>query len=390
MITYWKLANFKSVQAPTGLSIAPPTILAGANSTGKSTLLQSILAIAQTLARKASVDPIAFNGSLVRLGEFRDVLCTDSSTDTILLAWDCEPLAPPSIRDASPRFPNRSLHSVSCELQLDTAPHSLDTSTTQTSPSLLSTKLTATCRVPEREHKESSITIHRQLAATRTRRRPPSDTAPRLHHLREHTDNYDVVLDTASLAELQCEYPSARVAGCTVRHFLPHALTVRIDLHAEEARAVHAALTGGFHRRHHSRSRSLPLGMPIPTTIADYVLKTLSDVAEPTLAERIRRRLYGLGKPPPSDISLDALTTPLRGLSSSIRNQLRSTLAASPAFERIVHRSMSTSHELPWEVRHPLSPALAAASRYLDDFFANSVRYLGPLRDEPRPYLVTG
>ena len=391
MITYWKLANFKSVQTPTGLPIAPLTILAGANSTGKSTLLQSILTIAQTLARKASVNPIALNGALVRLGQFPDVRCADSTADRILMAWNCEPLTPSGITNDSPRSPDSSLHSVSCELQFDTDPHASDGDATQTQPRLLSTTLTATLRVPELHAKKCSITIRRQIDQLaqidpdKPRSRLPSDTAPRLHHLREHTDNYDVVLDDDSLAELRREYPSAELVGCTVRHFLPHALSVRIDLHLEEARAVHTTLTGGFHRRGHLRSRTIPMLLPIPDKVVDFVLKTLHDIAGPVVAERARGQVYKPRKTPHSHVSLDALTKALRRLSSSVRNQLRSTLAGSSRFERLVHRSMSPAYELPFDLSYPLSAGLAAASRYLDDFFATSIRYLGPLRDEPKP-----
>ena len=54
MITKWKVFNFKSVKKETELEFAPLTIFAGANSSGKSTFLQSILLIAQTLSHKVS------------------------------------------------------------------------------------------------------------------------------------------------------------------------------------------------------------------------------------------------------------------------------------------------------------------------------------------------
>ncbi len=42
MITKWKLFNFKSIRKETELDFAPLTILSGPNSSGKSTVLQSI------------------------------------------------------------------------------------------------------------------------------------------------------------------------------------------------------------------------------------------------------------------------------------------------------------------------------------------------------------
>ncbi len=48
MITKWKVFNFKSVREETELRMAPLTVFAGVNSSGKSTFLQSILLVAQT------------------------------------------------------------------------------------------------------------------------------------------------------------------------------------------------------------------------------------------------------------------------------------------------------------------------------------------------------
>lgn len=73
MIRAWRLANFKSVKDRTELVFAPLTVLAGANSSGKSSLIQSLLAAAQTVAALNSEDPLVLNGSLIRLGHLRDL-----------------------------------------------------------------------------------------------------------------------------------------------------------------------------------------------------------------------------------------------------------------------------------------------------------------------------
>lgn len=80
MLKQWTLGNFKSVAENTSLQLAPLTVLAGANSSGKSTFLQSILLVAQTLKASASQQPIILNGELVRLGYLKDVL--HNATDT--------------------------------------------------------------------------------------------------------------------------------------------------------------------------------------------------------------------------------------------------------------------------------------------------------------------
>lgn len=74
MLTEWKLANFKAIDEETDIELAPITVLAGANSSGKSSLLQSILLVAQTLRAKPGEQPLLLNGEYVRLGYIADIL----------------------------------------------------------------------------------------------------------------------------------------------------------------------------------------------------------------------------------------------------------------------------------------------------------------------------
>jgi predicted ATPase len=65
LLRKWRLANFKSVRQA-DLTLHPLTLLVGANSAGKSSLIQSILAATQ--AANAVGDLFPLNGSTVRLG----------------------------------------------------------------------------------------------------------------------------------------------------------------------------------------------------------------------------------------------------------------------------------------------------------------------------------
>lgn len=69
-IQTWGVADFKSLGGA-DLKLPHLTVLAGANSSGKSSLLQSILLLAQSVSRGG---PLIMNGPLVRLGEPRDVV----------------------------------------------------------------------------------------------------------------------------------------------------------------------------------------------------------------------------------------------------------------------------------------------------------------------------
>ncbi len=68
----WTLRNFKSVEEAS-VQFSPLTILVGGNSSGKSSLLQSILLISQAAGADIELS-LPLNGSLVELGDFEDVL----------------------------------------------------------------------------------------------------------------------------------------------------------------------------------------------------------------------------------------------------------------------------------------------------------------------------
>ena len=75
-----ELRDFKSVSRAS-VDLRPLTVVVGANSSGKSTLLQSILAVAQAVRSRSASAEFPLNGEFVRLGTFeetRNFLATQS------------------------------------------------------------------------------------------------------------------------------------------------------------------------------------------------------------------------------------------------------------------------------------------------------------------------
>jgi predicted ATPase len=69
----WRLESFKSVSKAT-VDFTPLTLLVGSNSSGKSTLLQSILLMSQAAETINPGEIFSLNGPLVSLGAFEDVV----------------------------------------------------------------------------------------------------------------------------------------------------------------------------------------------------------------------------------------------------------------------------------------------------------------------------
>jgi hypothetical protein len=103
LLENWSVTNFKSIQTtrvfkPDGsetntLALKPLTVFCGANSSGKSSLLQSILLIAQTMRHRDKEYPIVLNGDYASLGTFDDVKTIDSKTGEIGICFAYKPVS---------------------------------------------------------------------------------------------------------------------------------------------------------------------------------------------------------------------------------------------------------------------------------------------------------
>ena len=82
MITEISLTNFKCFKHLRPLHLSRVTLLAGINGRGKSTVMQSLLLLAQSLDSEKRLNHIEFNGEYVRLGTFDDVRNREAEGDS--------------------------------------------------------------------------------------------------------------------------------------------------------------------------------------------------------------------------------------------------------------------------------------------------------------------
>ena len=93
MITHIRMKNFKSWQDSKRVELAPLTGFFGTNSSGKSSLLQMLLLLKQTIGS----DEVLFFGdenSLVNLGSFREVIHNHELDKSLELNLGCKPKEP--------------------------------------------------------------------------------------------------------------------------------------------------------------------------------------------------------------------------------------------------------------------------------------------------------
>ena len=90
MIKTITLENFKAFKKLDNLNIKPITILCGTNSCGKSSILQSILFLKQTLESKNSHQIASLNGRLARFGIIDNVIFEKRTNKNVVLKYSFE------------------------------------------------------------------------------------------------------------------------------------------------------------------------------------------------------------------------------------------------------------------------------------------------------------
>jgi predicted ATPase len=84
MITQIEIENFKCFKNRVSFSLGKLTLLTGINGRGKSTLLQSLLLMKQSIEHDENTDKILLNGSCVSLNSFDDVRNKDTLRDKVI------------------------------------------------------------------------------------------------------------------------------------------------------------------------------------------------------------------------------------------------------------------------------------------------------------------
>jgi predicted ATPase len=89
-LSSWRLGGFRSIRDSTPFELGGLNIMVGANSAGKSSVLHSLLMVAQTLANPLVERPLVLNGHLVRLGLADDII-HESGAAELQIGFDLTP-----------------------------------------------------------------------------------------------------------------------------------------------------------------------------------------------------------------------------------------------------------------------------------------------------------
>lgn len=369
MINRWILNNFKSINEEKNLEFRPLTIFTGANSSGKSTILQSILLVTQTLQDSIPSRSIVLNGWFKKFGSYTDIVNERDINKNIEIGF--------AITDDS-RYP-RILYSHRRILINESTKNDLLTTTCKFAisadgkeenlkPSLLRTQIDVDTK--NLKDRFSDITIYRELEKT-------TDEKAVIAALDSEYDSqvfeYKIkIQNSGKNTNLVGSRFTQKHLGVGLRHFLPY-YTVGYTTYKDQIKKflAHYLKSGG-----------------------SYVEYELDKEEEKKLTAAIKEKSLAIA----DSINEQKKFRPGAGFErkhdllrtgSFTLNKMRSLLRASALdaeeMNRIVTQLQESLTDFPDKILSDREPIFYYPTiDFIQSYFNDHIKYLGPLREEPK------
>ncbi|MCC6784259.1 MAG: DUF3696 domain-containing protein [Planctomycetes bacterium] len=366
MIASWHIKAFKSVRDSGVLRFAPITLLVGSNSSGKSTILQSILAVAQSTESRISANSLVLNGPLVQLGDMDEIRCNFCHNEFPGIAFEIDTRsyrghggATAPFRRGGPFPPEFMAESIVCRFSIMARedegvreklhPRVREASLVMTGGLQGPAHIEMTLRESPQRREGSKSPVKRDLAVG-------NSTAIPEYRITKGADS-----------EVDAE--SAGVVGGQLWHFVPGSVSLRYDAHAETAAQIAAILIG-------TRSLAAPYRLVLtdPTPVEASWLAFVSNLVSDTTRAQLNAA---------TQAKMDAGLLVVSELGAIIRKVLTREEQKKLEGERVGLEGCIRGEVAPdWRLRQL---GLRADAQYLlATQFGQLLKYVGPLRDDPR------
>ncbi len=400
MIGQWSLGNFKSVRNSAELSFAPITLFVGQNSAGKSTILQSILLTAQTVQSNSRAKSVVLNGRITRLGSFSDIHSNAADSEEVRIGFTLKPSPFEQRASASQRRPSypayyaqeyeRRMAEIEVSYSFSGGLGNGLAKEYQLQPRLEGGFLRfagrdgqGDARFDFRRHQEPAEAVLKRLGVDPENYKLPDTSALEYQILK-------------SVGVAQPNYRRAyrlpkqsNPAGVLLRHFLPSGACVAYDAVAEELDTVFEMISDTYSSY---RYGEIDPGW-LKNIVENHSLRNL--IVDAFRAAQERNTESGKVRAQPAidalaiDFSAERLARAQSSLTSSAKKALAIQLAdKEEEIKSLLRGGRSSRREV---AAIPLQEQLRFAADYVTSFFTDGIRYLGPLRDEPKAiYPMTG
>lgn len=401
MLVSWRLSQFKSVIDEVTLPLAPLTIFTGANSAGKSTIIQSMLLTAQSLQSSLVGRPVVLNGHMARLGTFSDLVSSADKSRRISVGFTLRPneasLPPfPGSRRIWPQglnyFHNADLSQIDSSYSFSAVPGPNDASGGELldlQPALETSAVLVRYLDSESVERTDTIEVIRSSKSARASAEELRLDADNLQSDQLDTLKYTVKRTgqsyAAHLSVSGLEITTTPV-GALMHHFVPRAMTVRYDeIDAQVAAQFELLSKGGTahnaRREQRSKAKISQVAADFigecldPLVVSDPEFAPLTSYGQTTLREAVAELR--------ATRQIALFANKYRRLISKDVSQVLAVLDNKKAeIKKVLRGGRHQQYGLEYAY---LGEKLAAGTEYIQAFFTGSVKYLGPLRDEPKP-----
>lgn len=348
MITQWLVSNFKSIVDQDPLELRPLTIISGVNSSGKSTILQSILFVCQTLQSRFKQQHLIPNGELVRLGTPDEILHFEHSKKLLRIGGvlEFDYVKNYSIKEILPEFERYRSNWVSFDINFSKALHekgNLDLST---------------FTVEDASFQRETLSGESIRLDFKRSKNPKNSNFP-----------YDV-----SFLSPQNLIPNS-ILGLNTSQFLPNIYEFSkksAEVFDEEIRQISGQVDSVRYRPDPIEANyNLPLG----EEVLEY-LKIIAYDNRQLYPQEFLERLSRVSSIEELTSFAKELDDKDRALFDSFSNALKDPV-----------RRREMVNKLGGKVRFVRQPFPSKIKRALDEiqqYFESQIHYLGPLRDDPR------
>jgi predicted ATPase len=378
MIKKWNLTNFKSVLKKTELEFEPLTIFAGANSSGKSTIIQSILLATQTIQNNVTSRSVVLNGHISKFGSYNDILSHDCKNNEIEIGFTLEPYYQSNLSgiDINNYFSpfNKELKKIDLSFKFFSDTNQIS----QLNPTLLKVEITSI----DEENKKQKISIKKSKKEIPDRINQYKIKA--IGILDKKALEYEIEISPKSNIGLHYYRLSnkTKFIGANLHHFLPHSAMGVYNELENEIDSITNALEGKID--HYDIEDLEHFNVIFNEEVKSHVLTVFNEllINPPTSIEKNNPRLIRMAE---NQIEALKLDFSLSHLNNCLRN-------------RYIQRYTSTSFQDEGEklkklfskinseqyIRARTFPLHLSEINYVENQFKKNVKYLGPLRDEPK------
>jgi len=384
MLTKWTLANFKAIADKTTFNLAPITIFVGENSSGKSSVLQSILLLSQTLKATSSRQPLVLNGEYIRLGYMSDVVHEGLEEQPLQIGFELKAVTSNGIADKESKSER-----IEAEFKIGINSPTGDNREGSLSHFKMSRGQSDYLAIERTNLKAETILDEKEY----TNLVIPSDV---LNDIK--TGAYDYTVKSISVSRGATPIANAYSLHSSLYHFLPKRI-----LQPYNAFMVSIIQTLKIMQDFLEDKRAAVSDLNALSTVPPINLNDLKGTAGTRLRDEIKNALT---IPRSSSLSRqlvneeEFIKTWKQNLDASktLEDWLRRLkLSDSPFIRRFATRLLWSRTKLEKEIpiktdkfngigakSIELPQALQETSSQIQDYFKEYVYYLGPLRDDPR------